>query len=125
MKQYHEALFLSYRLRTDHNFAIQIALIQYSGRSKDAWAFTETVKKISKITYTVCCPVSGWYQYPDTLNKNSIFEAPFSVPGRNEVFRMKAEHFRFKIDESFGEFKVCSTVAEVVCLCDFVHEIHH
>ena len=35
------------------NFAIQIALIQYSGRSKHAWAFTETVKKISKITYTV------------------------------------------------------------------------
>ena len=35
-----------------HNFAIQIALIQYSGRSKYAWAFSETVKKISKITYT-------------------------------------------------------------------------
>ena len=31
-------------------------------------------------------------QYPDTWNKNSIFEAP-SV---NEVFRMKAEHFSFK-----------------------------
>ena len=28
------------------------ALIQYSGRSKHAWAFSETVKKISKITYT-------------------------------------------------------------------------
>ena len=35
-----------------HNFAIQIALIQYSGRSKHACAFSETVKKISKITYT-------------------------------------------------------------------------
>ena len=35
-----------------HNFAIQIALIQYSGRSKQAWAFSETVQKISKITYT-------------------------------------------------------------------------
>ena len=35
-----------------HTFAIQIALIQYSGRSKHAWAFSETVKKISKITYT-------------------------------------------------------------------------
>ena len=35
-----------------HNFAIQIAPIQYSGRSKYAWAFSETVKKISKITYT-------------------------------------------------------------------------
>ena len=31
-----------------HNFAIQIALIQYSGRSKHAWAFSETVKKIPK-----------------------------------------------------------------------------
>ena len=35
-----------------HNFPIQIALIQYSGRSKHSWAFSETVKKISKITYT-------------------------------------------------------------------------
>ena len=43
-----------YRPRTDHNFAIQIVLIQHSGRSKHAWAFTETVKKISKITYTAC-----------------------------------------------------------------------
>ena len=33
-----------------HNFATQIALIQYSGRSKHAWAFY-TVKKISKIIY--------------------------------------------------------------------------
>ena len=36
-----------------YNFAIQIALIQYSGRLKHAQAFSETVKKISKITYTV------------------------------------------------------------------------
>ena len=36
-----------------HNFAIQIGLIQYSGRSKHAWAFIETVNKISKITYTL------------------------------------------------------------------------
>ena len=36
-----------------HNFAIQIALIQYSGRSKHAWAFSyKTGKKNSKITYT-------------------------------------------------------------------------
>ena len=36
-----------------HNFTIQIALIQHSGRSKHAlWAFNETVKKISEITYT-------------------------------------------------------------------------
>ena len=36
-----------------YNFEIQIALIQYSGRrSKHAWTFSETAKKISKITYT-------------------------------------------------------------------------
>ena len=35
-----------------HNFAIQIALSQYSGRSKHVWAFSETIKKISKISYT-------------------------------------------------------------------------
>ena len=35
-----------------HNFAKQIALIQYSGWSKHAWAFSETVKKTSKIKYT-------------------------------------------------------------------------
>ena len=35
-----------------HNFAIQIALSQYSGRSKHVWAFSETIKQISKISYT-------------------------------------------------------------------------
>ena len=34
-----------------HNFAIQIALIQYSGRWRYAWASSLTVKKNSKITY--------------------------------------------------------------------------
>ena len=34
-----------------HSFEIKIALIQYSGRSRHAWAFSETAKKISKITY--------------------------------------------------------------------------
>ena len=33
-----------------HNFAIQIAIIQYSGRSKHAWALAKPLKKISKIT---------------------------------------------------------------------------
>ena len=36
-----------------YSFAIQIALIQYSGRSKHAWAFSENVKTIYKITHTV------------------------------------------------------------------------
>ena len=35
-----------------HNFEIQIALIQYSRQSKHAWAFSDTAKKNSKITYT-------------------------------------------------------------------------
>ena len=35
-----------------HNFARQIELIRYSGRSKQAWAFSEIVQKMSKITYT-------------------------------------------------------------------------
>ena len=38
-----------------HNFSRQIALIQYSEPSKHAWAFSETVQKISKITYTASC----------------------------------------------------------------------
>ena len=35
-----------------HHFLRQIAFIQYSGPSKHAWTFSETVQKISKITYT-------------------------------------------------------------------------
>ena len=35
-----------------HNFSRKIALIQYSQTSKHALAFSETVQKISKITYT-------------------------------------------------------------------------
>ena len=31
-----------------HNFAIQIALTQYSGRSKYVWAFSEIAKKFPK-----------------------------------------------------------------------------
>ena len=34
------------------NLTRQIALIQYSGPSKHAWAFSEIVQKISKITDT-------------------------------------------------------------------------
>ena len=31
-----------------HNFAIQIAMIQYSGRSKHAWALAKPLKKFPK-----------------------------------------------------------------------------
>ena len=34
-----------------HNFSRQIAFIQYSGPSKHAWTFSETVQKISKIMH--------------------------------------------------------------------------
>ena len=57
VKEYYEVLFLFYKPQTIgsqfHNFSIQIAFIQYSGPSKHAWAFSETIQKISKITYTV------------------------------------------------------------------------
>ena len=32
-----------------HNFVVQIALTQYSGRSKHLWAFSETVKKCRRV----------------------------------------------------------------------------
>ena len=36
-----------------HSFETQIAITQYSGRSKHAWAFSKTAKKNDfKITYT-------------------------------------------------------------------------
>ena len=45
-----------------HNFEIQIALIQYSGRSKHVWAFGETAKNFSKssIRPTGCELWSVW-----------------------------------------------------------------
>ena len=59
---YHTALWQN---AVFHNFAIQIALIQYSGRSKHAWAFSESVNKIFKITYT-----TSWFSLSkvDCLN---------------------------------------------------------
>ena len=74
VKQYHEALFLSYRPRTDHNFAIQIVLIQHSGRSKHAWAFTETVKKISKINHLYGLPVLTFDKRQSRLFKSRLIE---------------------------------------------------
>ena len=55
MKQDYEPLFLSYRPRTEcssSQFCNTNCTHLYSGRSKQAWAFSETVKKNSKITYT-------------------------------------------------------------------------
>ena len=34
-----------------YHLAIQITLLQYSGRSRHTWAFSETVRRISKISY--------------------------------------------------------------------------
>ena len=48
-----------------HNFAVQIALILHSGRPQHAWAFSETAKKISKITYT-----AGRLRAVDCLNED-------------------------------------------------------
>ena len=59
-----------------HNFAIQIALIQYSGRSKHAWAFSETVKKISKITYT-----ASWFSLLTSAKVDWIYYVYFLFNG--------------------------------------------
>ena len=75
VKQYHEALFLSYRPRTDHNFnAIQIALIQYSGLSKHPWAFTESgpLKKIPKSPIRLAG--SHFWQAPKSTVKSRLIE---------------------------------------------------
>ena len=42
-------------------FCNTIELIQYSGRSKRAWAFSQTVKKISKITYSKIRPAGSHF----------------------------------------------------------------
>ena len=47
------------------------------------------------ISGTICCPVSGRYQYPDTWNKNSIFEAPFSVLGKRSISNISALRWTF------------------------------
>ena len=57
-----------------HNFAIQIALTQYSGRSKHVWAFSETVKKISKITYTASRRVLSFDKRQSRLFKLILIE---------------------------------------------------
>ena len=54
-KEYYEVLFYHTDLVQNavfHNFSRQIVFIQYSGPSKHAWTFSETVQKISEITYT-------------------------------------------------------------------------
>ena len=55
-----------------HSFSRQIAFIQYSGPSKHAWAFSETVQKISKITYTASLP-------PRRFQGNSVFNSNLSI----------------------------------------------
>ena len=58
MKQYYEALFLSYRPQTKSSisqfFKINCthSIFRTTEPSKHAWAFRVTVQKISKITYT-------------------------------------------------------------------------
>ena len=55
-------------------------------------------------------------QYPDSTSirtlktKTQFLKRPFQF-SVNEVFRVKAEHFSFKM-KVFGEFKACETVAE-------------
>ena len=54
-KKYYEALFLSYRPRTKcsiSQFFRTNCIHSIFGPSKHAWTFSETVQKISKITYS-------------------------------------------------------------------------
>ena len=52
--------------RTQYFKIFQNKLHSVNIQDDQLWAFRETVQKISKITYTVCCPVPGRYQYSDT-----------------------------------------------------------
>ena len=65
-----------------HNFSRQIALIQYSEPSKHAWAFSETVQKISKITYT-----AGWFSL--------LTSAKFAVNIKRVTLQYKKEFILF------------------------------
>ena len=67
MKQYSEALFLWYRPGQNavfHNFEIQIALIQHSGRSKHAWALAKPLCAAVRVFINV-------QQYPISPKQNS------------------------------------------------------
>ena len=56
-----------------HNFLRQIALNQYSGPSKHAWAFSETIKKNFKITYTVSrFPILTSAKFAVTINRVTL-----------------------------------------------------
>ena len=61
-----------------HNFALQIALIQYLGRSKHAWAsrglLAKPLKKISKITHTASRRVLTFDKRQSRLFKLRLIE---------------------------------------------------
>ena len=73
-----------------HNFAIQIALIQYSGRSKQPWAFSETYYLNRFVAY------SGLMLYGPNL-KGSRFEsvAPF--------IRFRTHNFNSYLSQKLSE----------------------
>ena len=52
-----------------HNFWRQIAFIQYPGPSKHAWTFSETVQKISKITYPIR-PAGSYFWHALNLQRH-------------------------------------------------------
>ena len=77
MKQYHEVLFYHTDLGQNavfHNFAIQIALTQDSGRSKHECAFTGTIKKFSKITYIYSYSIVTFDKRQSWLFKSRLIE---------------------------------------------------
>ena len=68
VKEYYEALFLSYRPQTIgsqfHNFSRQIAFTQYSGPSKHAWAFSEIAWNSSDCFESFFPPNNVWIDRP-------------------------------------------------------------
>ena len=81
MKQYHEALFLSYRPRTECSISrFCITNCTHSifrtieGRVGFAWAFSETVKTISNITYTASKRVLTFDKHQSRLFKLRLIE---------------------------------------------------
>ena len=99
-----------WQLRKKTNCLLHFRVLNLINFSMNLSLAARSVLLISKRQYTVCCPVSGRYQYAETLKKNSIFEAHFSVIGKRSISN---ESWTFQLsNEGFGELKACETVAE-------------
>ena len=80
-----------WQLRKKTNCLLHFRVLNLINFSMNLSLAARSVLLISKRQYTVCCPVSGRYQYAETQFLRRTFQ--LSV---NEVFPMKAEHFSFQ-----------------------------